>query len=191
MSDESADEVDKKIAPYLEYFAGRSNLMFSYHFCVLEFKDDEDFRRDASEGDRIWMLKTIQNACLHTSLMALRDLEDFFTPRTRSSKPDDLKASDFGMDDALGFLAEEERKWINKLVAHTTQHGAAKVGYSWDLLELISKAVAQCDAFLEWMKENYSLEHLDTWIAAAGTQAKTKAILRAIQRESKRQRPDA
>jgi len=181
MSNESAVEVDKKDAPHLEYFAERSNLLFSYHFCVLEFRDDEDCRREASENDRTWMLKTIQSACLHTSLIALRDLEDFFTPRTSGSKPDDLKASDFGMEDKLGFLTSDERQLINKLIAHTTKLGAAAVGHRWDLLELISKAVSQCDQFLDWVKENYSSEHFHIWTAAVATQAKTKVILKAIQ----------
>lgn len=191
MSDDSAENLDRKVAPHLEYFADRSNLLFSYYFYILEFRDDEDFAKEASENDRVWMLKTIQNACLHTSLIALRDLEDFFTARTSRTKQDDLRASDFGMSQSLTFLTAEERKWINKLIAHTTQHGAAKVGYRWDLLELISKAVAQCDAFLEWIKKNYSLEHFNTWTAAAATQAKTKAILKAIQQEAKHKKTKA
>lgn len=187
MNDESSDEVDKKFALHLEYFGDRSNLLFSYHFCILEFQNDEDFNGDVSDGTRAWMLKTIQNACLHTSLIALRDMEDFFTPRTENSKPDDLKASDFGMKDALGFLTGEERKWINKLIAHTTHHGAVRARYIWDILELISKAVAQCDAFLEWIKQNYRPDHFYTWTAAVAMQAKTKAILKGIQEESERQ----
>ena len=191
VNDDPADNLDERIAPHLEYFADRSNLLFAYHFCVLEFRGDEDFHGDPSESDRVWMIKTIQTACLHTSLIALRDLEDFFTPRTKNSKPDDLKASDFGMEIPLRFLTADERNWINKLIAHTTQHGASRVGHRWDILELISKAVAQCDAFLDWIKKNYSLEHFYTWTAAAATQAKTKAILKAIQDESKRQQKEA
>lgn len=188
MDDKSPDEVDDNIAPHLEYFAERSNLLFSYHFCIIEFQDDERFQGDAAEDDRTWMLMTIKNACLHTSLIALRDLEDFFTPRTRNdSRSDDLKASDFGMKSSLPFLTTDERRWINKLIAHTTQHGAGRVGYRWDILELISKAVAQCDTFLEWIKQNYGPDHFYTWTAAAATQAKTKAIMKAIQEESKRQ----
>lgn len=162
--------------------------MFSYHFCVLEFQDNADFLGVPSDGDRTWMLKTIQDACLHTSLIALRDLDDFFTPRSKNARPDDLKASDFGMKKALLFLTTEERNWINKLVTHTTQHGAGKLKCRWDILVLISKAVAQCDAFLEWIKQNYSLENFNTWTAAATMQAKTKAILKSIQEESKRQK---
>lgn len=191
MNDESPDELDKKVAPHLEYFSDRSNLLFSYHFCTLEFQNDEDFEADVSENDRAWMLRTIQNACLHTSLIALRDLDDFFTPRTKSTRKDDLRASDFGMETSLRFLLENERTWINKLIAHTTQHGAGKAGYPWDILELISKAVAQCDAFLKWIEDHYSLEHFNTWTAAVAIRAKTKAILQAIQEESIRQQAEA
>ena len=191
MSDDEVDKQDNKIAPYLEYFAERSNLLFSYNFCILAFRGDEGFNKEASDKDRAWMLKTIHNACLHASLIALRDLEDFFTPRNSQTKKDDLRASDFGMSSSLRFLTEQERTWINKLIAHTTQHGPSKVGYRWDILELISKAVAQCDAFLEWIKNNYSIDHFYTWTAAVAIQAKTKAILKAIQKEATYERDEA
>jgi len=186
MNNESADDLDKRVAPHLEYFADRSNLLFAYHFSVAEFKGDKDFSKDVSESNRAWALKTIQNACLHSSLMAVRDLDDFFTPRTKDAQPDDLRASDFGMQTPLSFLTKDERKWINKLIAHTTQHGVVKMKFQWDVLELISKAVAQCTAFLEWIKNNYSSsDHFNTWTAALGIQAKTKAIFGWIQIESK------
>lgn len=191
MSDESPEDIDRALAAHLEYFADRTNLLFSYHFCIFEFREDDDFDGNVAENDRAWSLKTIRNACLHTSLIALRDLDDFFTPRTRNIKRDDLRASDFGCPRTLRFLTEDERKWINKLIAHTTQHGALKRGYGWDILELISKAIAQTDAFLEWMKSAYIDSHLDTWLAALGTQARTKSILKAIQTEATLEKSEA
>jgi hypothetical protein len=83
MNDDSADDLDERIAPHLEYFADRSNLLFAYHFCVLHFQDDDDFRGDPSESDRVWTIKTIQTACLHTSLIALRGLGRFFHPKNK------------------------------------------------------------------------------------------------------------
>lgn len=187
MSDESADEIDNRLAPHLEYFADRSNLIFAYHFSVIEFMDDEDFVGESTDNDRAWSLKTIKHACMNASLMALRDLDDFFTPRTSKTRNDDLRASDFGMDETRQYLSSNERVWINKRIAHTTKHGAMTRGYRWEILELISKAVAQCDSFLEWIKNYYSIDHLNIWMTAAGMQAKTKAILKAIQDESARQ----
>jgi len=191
VSDDSAGELDRITAPHLEYFADRCNLLFSYHFCILEFRDDEDLTKERGENDRVWMLKTIQTACLHTSLIALRDLDDFFTARTPQTKKDDLRASDFGMGGSFTFLTADNRKWINKLIAHTTKHGAAQLGYQWALLDLIAQAVAQCDAFLEWIKKNYSLDHFYTWTAAVAIQAKTKAILKAVQDEAEREKCSA
>lgn len=186
MSDESPDETDRRVGPHLEYFAERANLLFCYHFFIIEYRDDEDLMGEPSESPRAWRIKSIQNACLHTSLIALRDLEDFFTPRTNRTKADDLRASDFGLSRSMQFLADDERKWINKLIAHTTQHGAAQRGYSWDIHELISKAVAQCDTFLEWIKENYSVAHFNTWTAAAGTQSIIRSIMKSITAEIRR-----
>lgn len=38
--------------------------------------------------------------------------------------------------------------------------------YRWDVLELISKAVSQCDSFLESIKNTHSLSHFNTYTAA-------------------------
>ena len=184
MNDEEPSVLDKRMSPHLLYFADRTNLLFAWHFCTLEFLEDEDFALCASENDRAWSLKTIQNACLHTTLMSIRDLDDFFTPRNERTKKDDLRASDFNFNGSHSFLSRDERQKINKLIAHTTQVGATQLGYRWDLLELITKSVMQCDTFLDWIKETYSAAHLDTYIAALTTQAKTKAILAYIKKRT-------
>jgi hypothetical protein len=79
MPDEAAR--DDELFPLLEYFAEKLNLVFSHFFCTLEFEQDEDLCGDVAKNARTWSLKTIQNACLHTTLIALRDLDDFLTPR--------------------------------------------------------------------------------------------------------------
>jgi len=188
VSDKTPDDIDQRVAPHLEYFAERSNLLFSYHFFSIEFQDDEDLEFEAGDNSRTWRIRTIHNACLNTSLIALRDLDDFFALRNSNTKADDLRASDFGLSHSMRFLADDERKWINKLIAHTTQHGATQRFYRWDLVELISKAVAQCDSFLEWIKQNYSVSHFNTWTAAAGTQSITKAFMKSMLEEMKRHR---
>lgn len=191
MSDEEADEPDwdDVMAPHLEYFSDRANLIFSYHFFVFEFEGDADLVLEASESHRAWSLKTIQSACLHATLIALRDLDDFFKPRDKDTRKDDLRASDFGDTRSRQFLAGE-RKWIDKLIAHTTQLGPSKLGYRWEVLELISKAVAQCDSFLEFIRAEYGLSHFNTCIAAVSLQARSKAILKWIKEEAEKRKTE-
>ena len=187
MQDEPSDEIDKNVARYLEYFADRSNRLFAYYFCIFEFQNDDDYNRPLDECDRTWRLKSIKDSCLHTTLIALRDLDDFLSPRTDKTMRDDLRASDFMLAEDLRFLTKEERICINKYIAHTTSKGAENAGYRWDIHEMISKAIAQCDVFLEMTKSNYGLKNLNTFIMAGVAQAKTKAIWNAIQKEFKTQ----
>jgi len=126
----------------LEYFAERLNLVFSYFFCTLEFSKDDDLSGDAGKSDRAWALQTIQNACLHTTLIALRDLDDFLTPRTTGCRPDDLKASDLGFRRSLSFLGKSERTAINKNIAHSTLPGAFAAGFRWKVFELAKKGIS-------------------------------------------------
>ena len=115
MNSDPARELDEKYAPQLEYFSDRSNLLFSYHFFILEFREDEDLNGDLSTNDRTWMLQTMKNACLHTTLMALRDLDEFFNPEKAYNT--DLRAADFGLDESRQFLTATEREQINPVVS--------------------------------------------------------------------------
>jgi hypothetical protein len=158
MSDNPSD--DEAIANVIGYFAERVNLVFSYFYCTLEFEADEDFTANPSNNGRAWALQTIQSACLHSTLIALRDLDDVLTPRALRSKPDDLKISDFGFPDTLKFLADSERDAINKRIAHSTVPGTELMSDRWDVFELATKAVRQSLTFLEWAEK-----HLD-WSTA-------------------------
>ena len=173
MSEELAQ--DRELAPRIAHFQQRTNLLFSYFFCVHEFEGDQDLGGDPASNDRTWALQTIQNACLHTTLTALRDLDDFFTPRTPTTNPDDIRASDFGPVRSLSFLSQTERTGINKQIAHTTTTGATARKYRWDLQELTTKAVAQCLTFLEWLEANHS-HHFLVLTAAATCRAKITTI---------------
>lgn len=167
---------DEKIAQQLEHFAERLNLVFAYFFCALEFEDDEDSHADPGMNDRAWAMKTIQNACLHTSLVALRDLDDFFAPRTKNSRPDDLKASDFGYPGSLTFLVVSERKAIDKVIVHSTLPGSEAGGSRWDIFDLATKCVKQSDRFLDWTEKRFVSDAFLTWTAAVFCRHKTKAI---------------
>ena len=173
------DSLDEERAPRLEYFADRLNRVFAYYFCVLEFEDDENFLSDPAKNDRAWALQTIKNACLHESLLAVRDLDDFLKPRTDKSRDDDLKASDFGYFENHSFLGATERDSINKLIAHTTFVGAASQGSRWGVWELTSKCVSQCLWFLQWV-ETTQAAHFLLWTAAIACRAKTKKIFSYI-----------
>jgi hypothetical protein len=168
-------ERDRELAPLLEHFQERLNLLFSYFFCTREFEGDKDFHSDPAKNDRAWALQTIQNACLHTTLIALRDLDDFLTPRAQNTKPDDIRASDFGMNQSLSFLSSSERTNINKHIAHTTVPAALGHGFRWDVFELTTKAVRQSMEFLAWVQKHLAKYFL-VYTAAIVCQGKTQAI---------------
>ncbi len=176
-------ETDGRLSPLLEYFAERLNLVFSYYFFTLEFQDDEDLHSDPGKNARAWVLETIQNACLHTTLIALRDLDDFLTTRTPKSKPDDLKASDFGIPGSLSFLATNEKQNINKLIAHTTVRGAQAQSFRWDIFELTTKGVSQGLEFLKRVEDLYGLAHFRLFTAAFACRVKTESMLAYVARE--------
>ena len=169
-------ETDDRLAPLLEYFAERLNRVFAHSFCVLEFQEDEDVRDDPGKNDRAWSLQTIQNGCSHASLIAIRDLDDFLTPRDSKSMPDDLRASDFGYPEARSFLTSSERIAINKRIAHTTTIGAASQQFRWDIWELTSKCVAQSFEFLKWVESHYGCSHFLLFTAALCCRTKSQKI---------------
>lgn len=187
MNDESSNEVGKHIEQHLEYFVDRMNLLFSYHLCILTLRDEDGFFADPSLNGRSWAFSTIRKACLNSTLIAIRDIEDFLSARTRHTKKDDLRASDFGFDRELNFLSKDERGCINKLVAHTTQLGAMNRQFRWDIIELVSKAFSQCSVFLEWAKTEFSNVDSDTWMLAVVAQSQSDKILKLIHTEAERE----
>ena len=191
MNEQPSTDRDKLWASHLEYVAERVNLLFAYHLCTLEFERDVDFTGDATKILRAWSLKTIQNACLHTSLIALRNLDDFFTPRNAETWKDDLRASDFEAGKTGSFLSTSERDRINKLIAHTTLHGSSNVDYKWKILAMIERAVAQSLAFLELMKTKSSVNQFNTWTAAIIVHSKTKELFEHIKNEAETRKPRA
>ncbi|MBK1831337.1 hypothetical protein JIN77_11410 [Verrucomicrobiaceae bacterium R5-34] len=192
MNDESSNEVGKHIEQHLEYFVDRMNLLFSYHLCILTLRDEDEFFADPSLNGRSWAFSTIRKACLNSTLIAIRDIEDFLSPRIISPKKkrtreDDLRASDFGFDRELNFLSKDERDSINKLVAHTTQLGAMNWQFRWDIIELVSKAFSQCSVFLEWAKTEFSNMDSDAWMLAMVAQSQSEKILKLIHSEAERE----
>jgi hypothetical protein len=181
---------DDSVSVRLEYFADRLNLVFSYFLCTLEFRDDKDFAGAPGKRDRTWALKTIQNACLHTTLIALRDLDDFLGPRTRYSRPDDLKACDFGFPHLASFLTKSEREAIDKNIVHSTLPGVGAVGFRWDVFELATKGIRQAMQFLEWAEKHFGSEknYAVTRINAYVCRRKTQEIYDYIRKEVEKHR---
>lgn len=181
-----ADPADRA-GECLEYFAERLNRVFSLFFFRFEFREDDDLREGPGKNDRAWALQTIGNACLHETLIALRDLDDFLTPRTARTRDDDLRASDFGYDQRGGFLTAGEREQIHKLVVHSTTAGAAQQDFRWDVWELTTKCVAQSTAFLQWTEHNQSFFRV--WTAAMVSRTKTRQIYDFFTRQSGTRKP--
>lgn len=188
---ESSDNVDSRLAPKMEYFGERLNRVFAFFFCALEFDGDEDLHADLTQNSRAWRLQTIENACIDTTLIALRDLNDFLTTRTPQTMPDDIRASDFGYQGSHTFLTQVEKEKINKLVAHTTTLGAASQGFRWDILELASKGVSQCIEFLRWVENKHGLTQFNLYTSALVIRKQSEAQLAFIRGEAEKRRSNS
>jgi hypothetical protein len=165
---------DDEFANFIGYFAERLNLAFSYFYCIYEFREDDDFTADDFENARAWALHTIREACLHSTLIAVRDLDDVLSGR--SSRRDDFRISDLGFPHPLGFLAESERNDINKRIAHSTLPGSVPVPLRWDVFELVTKCVSQSLRFLDWAAEHRGADQFQTWTSAIYCRTRTKKI---------------
>jgi hypothetical protein len=159
------------VAELVLHFGSRLFLVFSSFFFLVEFKKDkkfiERFAKEQRPDMRGFRVATIQTACLNTTLLAIRDLDDFFKPRSHESRSDDLKASDLGCNEGLEFLTKSERQRINKIIMHSTVIGVENYDASWDIQELTSKCVSQSLHFLNWVKTHYpSNNHSKVWAAA-------------------------
>lgn len=166
---------DESASALIAYFAERLNRVFAYPFCIAAFRDDDDFRGDPSKNARTWALQTIHNACLHTSLMAIRDLNDVLSPRAHGHA-DDFKVSDLGFPTSLSFLSASEREQINKHIAHSTLPGAAaRISIRWDIFELTTKTVRQALTFLDWAQNHFG-QHFLSRTAAMACRRQTQGI---------------
>lgn len=181
---------DEKLAREMEYLGERLNRVFSYFFFQFEFESDDDLRSDPSGNPRSWRLETIENACLDTTLLALRDLDDFLRLRLPNTKPDDHRASDFGYPGDHSFLTSTEREDINKRVAHTTTVGSASRGFRWDILELETKGISQALEFLRWVESKYDMRYFLLRTAAMPIRTHTEGFHDAVTSANWKRRED-
>jgi hypothetical protein len=97
----------------------------------------------------------LQNAALESSLMSIRDLDDFFASRP-GSRTDDIIAIDYGFPQGRGFLSPDERDAINKKLAHLTycavherrQNYTQPNPRTWNNADLVNRAMAAFNQFL-------------------------------------------
>lgn len=175
-----SEEADSQLCTQLEYFEDRLNLVFSVFFCHFDFEDRGVILNNL-DVSRFWAQRTIYNACLHTTLMALRDLDDFFTPREKKKpREHDLRASDFGCPGVRSFLTESERTAINKRIAHITSLGAGNPNAGWDAWEITVKAVSQATEFLKWVETQNLSNNFYLYTAALNCRITTNKILSSI-----------
>ena len=82
---------NERAALLVQHFGDRVLLVFS-HFCfLLEFKKDQDLLKNPGIDARgFFILPAIRNACLITTLMAVRDLDDFLSCRGARGRPQSL-----------------------------------------------------------------------------------------------------
>jgi len=145
---------DEKISHMIAFFTDRLNLVFAHFYCTFEFDGDADFSTPtAIINSRASALRIIQSACQHTTLTALRDIDDVLSIR-RKIKPDDLRISDFGFSHGLDFLSPSERENIHKIIVHSTLAGAEPPSRRWDIFDLTTKCIYQSFEFLEWIERN-------------------------------------
>ncbi len=92
---------------------------------------------------------TIKNAALESSLMSIRDLDDFFLSRA-DARQDDLIASDYGFPAGRNFLSGIERDAINKKLAHLTYRSIQELQKdplrrnprTWNNAEMVNRAAS-------------------------------------------------
>ena len=104
---------------------------------------------------------TVRNAALESSLMSIRDLDDFFGGNGKQK--DDVIAADFGYQSVGRFLATDEREGINKKLAHLTyraveerrRDGAHSNPRTWNFATLAVRAMTVFIAFLDFLETTF------------------------------------
>ena len=103
------------------------------------------------------VILAVKDACVEAVLMSIRDLDDFFQPRTEKTRHDDLRATDFfGYQSSGSFLSGTERNSINQWIAHLTYQPvwtgttgvSPDIQKNWNTVELIGKAARSVFDFL-------------------------------------------
>lgn len=137
-------------------------------------------------------LITIRNAALESSLMSIRDLDDFFASNPRH--PDDMVAADFGFPPGKQFLTRDERLGINKKLAHLTYQAVREhrrlppihTARSWNNADLVNRAMERVLELFTHLEQSFfapSPAHLGFIASARKAIEATLKNMNAIARE--------
>jgi hypothetical protein len=112
---------------------------------------------------------SVKNACVESTLMSVRDIDDFFRPRTDRSRDNDLHATDFyGFRCPGPFLSAKERDSINRWIAHLTYspiwEGTSGLETeptkNWDSADLVERAAHAVFGFIDHVEREISRRHV-------------------------------
>lgn len=92
----------------------------------------------------------IAMSCLASSLLAIRKFDDFF--RDKKTRHDDVTVSDFGYEQ-ISILTNEERKDINKRIAHFTTAMDDAENEIWAIDDLLFRLSGPLREFLTFLAE--------------------------------------
>jgi hypothetical protein len=113
--------------------------------------------------NRNFEIETVQNACLQSTLMCIRDLDDFFTTKDKTWESD-VRAKDFiGYKSTGSFLTDEERRKIHQWIVHLTYEGiwtgttgiAPGGNLYWNPKYLFGKMINRASGFLDFLVRVY------------------------------------
>ncbi len=121
-------------------------------------------------SDQTIAIVTIKNACVESTLISVRDIDDFFRPRSANSRDSDLRSTDFdGYQSPGPFLSNPERDSINQWVAHLTYQPvwtgttgiAPESAQTWDTAQFVGRAAHAVFGFLDHVVRELSQKHSD------------------------------
>jgi hypothetical protein len=127
-------------------------------------------------------LQLLDIAALESTLMSLRDIDDFFNTRARA---DDLRATDFGAFQDMGsYLQPSEREILNKALAHLTDFRISTKqkavvpppANELDVFDITARAVAMSAKFLDFLSITFATFH--PHLTACVTETKNLLTLR-------------
>ena len=154
--------------------AGRQSALQPSRSGVYVVSLDHSYSSDACGASTISRGKacgvTIKNSCVESVLLSVRDLDDFFRPRTDKDRDSDLRASDFfGYQSPGPFLSDAERASINQWIAHLTYYPVwtSTTGIqpdtprNWNTAELVGKAARAVFKFMDHLHHHLSQRNSD------------------------------
>lgn len=158
----------------IDLLYNRLNQAFVLYFWVRRVQPMLAAHSSFSDAD--FEIGTIHNACVASTLMSIRSLDDFFRLKEqRKDKKDKAHESDvhvtdfFGFQSSGSFLSETERESIHRWIAHQTYHPiwTGKTGIApdsnqeWNTADLVEKAARALFGFMDFLERDFSQKDSD------------------------------